>query len=502
MVQHDERVRGRVVRRAGAAVLVALAVAGCGATSGPEAEEAAVTTGALGANGLSRPSDPVVLRGSSLTPLQGMAPGDLVAFRYSASGGTWTQVPVQVDERGGYTVQKCYNGAYNPLAIVEYTDANTWVGADTNSTLDADDEVVFMAFNAGDQAPAGARPGGVTASPSAQVTITEPLGGAQGWLYLFQRASTALEPSAGKRYVDYQFRFGSTYQFGPADYKASYNLQGGVPENSTITGLDSAGMPVYRTHFSMKWIRDNLQLYKGGASGVDILDVDQAEWAGGTCSRSVATFSNAESCFTINKSGPVRALRQYFGANSGWAMQRTHEFYQSMEIVRVNYRLHDGVGIQAYLDHNSNAYGMRYHNDRTTAGVPVNGTADTVTAMTQWAMLSGGATTGNQGSYSVHLSWQTNLPDLRVQGVYDDNGTNSQTFSNCYGTTAAISIAGSQFLSNYCTDPYAGQSSCSGGWYFIPSQRLYYEGTGMTVAQAQQRDGWTRSPLSASAAAF
>jgi hypothetical protein len=450
-------------------------------------------------NTLNRASDPVVMRGSALTTMLGIAPGDLVAFRY-ASG--WTQVPVQVDERDNYTVQDCYNGAYNPLAITEYTDTNTWVGADGTSTFDSDDEVVFMAADTGDRAPGASRPANVNASPSVEVTITDPLNGGKGWLYLFQRSSGVIQPSAGRTYVDYQFKFGSTYQYGPTDYKAQYDLGGGELENSTITGLDDSNNPIYRTHFSKKWIRDNLQLYKGGATGVDILDADQAEWAGGTCSRNIDSFSNAESCFTINKSGPVRALRQYFGANSGWAMQRTHEFYRSVEVVRVNFRLHDGVGIQAYMDHNSSAYGMTYYNNNTTGGVPVNGVADTVTPMSQWGMLSGSVAGGNQGSYSSHLSYLTNLPDLIFQGLYDDNGTNSTTFSNCYGTSAAISIIGGQMLSNHCTDPYAGQSDCDDGYYFIPSSTLYYEGTGMTVGQAQQRDAWVRTPLTAAAVSF
>jgi hypothetical protein len=41
-----------------------------------------------------------------------------------------------------------------------------------------------------------------------------------------------------------------------------------------------------------------------------------------------------------------------------------------------------------------------------------------------------------------------------------------------------------------------------GGWYFIPGLRRYFEATGMTVSQAQQRDAWTRTPLTAVAAAF
>ena len=45
---------------------------------------------------LNRPADPVVLTGSDVPSLVGIAPGDLVAFRYESG---WQQIPVQVDER-------------------------------------------------------------------------------------------------------------------------------------------------------------------------------------------------------------------------------------------------------------------------------------------------------------------------------------------------------------------------------------------------------------------
>jgi len=112
MPQYAEQVNrvgcGRHVRKQGTAVLAALALAGCGMTSETETAAVGVITGALGVNSLSRPSDPVVLKGSSLSPLLGVAPGDIVAFRYSVpslrlyyegSGMTVTQA----QQRDGWT---------------------------------------------------------------------------------------------------------------------------------------------------------------------------------------------------------------------------------------------------------------------------------------------------------------------------------------------------------------------------------------------------------------
>src|SRR5438105_4007480 len=48
------------------------------------------------ADTLARPGEPIILTGADLGALQGIAPGELVAFRYDQ---TWQQIPVQVDER-------------------------------------------------------------------------------------------------------------------------------------------------------------------------------------------------------------------------------------------------------------------------------------------------------------------------------------------------------------------------------------------------------------------
>src|SRR5690349_2004390 len=92
---------------------------------------------------LNRPAAPVILTGSKLNRLGGVAPERVVAFRWNAGG--WQQVPVQVDQRkivpfGSQppnnstpaTPGSVYgNGSGGPSAL-QYADPNTWVGADTN----------------------------------------------------------------------------------------------------------------------------------------------------------------------------------------------------------------------------------------------------------------------------------------------------------------------------------------------------------------------------------
>jgi hypothetical protein len=78
----------------------------------------------------------------------------------------------------------------------------------------------------------------------------------------------------------------------------------------------------------------------GGATGADILDRHKNLFAPGNCVRSEDTFSAAEGAFIVNKSGPVRALRAYIGANSGPYTGRLHVFYARRELITTYLRVH------------------------------------------------------------------------------------------------------------------------------------------------------------------
>ncbi len=67
----------------------------------------AETASAAGGSTLNRPEDPAVLTGGDLPTLTGIAPHDIVGFRWD---GAWTQIPVQVDQRDTKTFTTVYNG--------------------------------------------------------------------------------------------------------------------------------------------------------------------------------------------------------------------------------------------------------------------------------------------------------------------------------------------------------------------------------------------------------
>jgi hypothetical protein len=119
-----------------------------------------------------RISEPVVLTGAELPDFAGATEAQLWAYAYDH--GAWELLPLQMDERAA-------NGNMVPTE---------------NGTLDANDEIVFMADLVGAQRPQGARPPGTDLCyPTAEVALTDPLDAEwTGYVYLF-RSLTGPEPA-------------------------------------------------------------------------------------------------------------------------------------------------------------------------------------------------------------------------------------------------------------------------------------------------------------------
>jgi hypothetical protein len=390
---------------------------------------------------LHRLVDPVVVTGAQANALVGAQPGRVVAFRASSQG--WTQLPVQVDERKTTTIAAIYNLPANQFAgtstnvnVNVYADPTTFTGADPTATVDADDEIVFMARDAGGDAGTLAAPAG-TVGGGVEVAIHDPgEANAVGFVYLFN-SNGSLNPSAGKQYVQYGFSLTS------GDYKTTYDrISGPNPENSTITGT------TYTAHFSDRWLLDRVALSKGDRPGVDIVDRVMYRFPG-TCIRNEDTFDAGEGAFVVNKVGPVRALRGYVGANSGPNTQATHAFYDTALETVIDLRVHAIPGVGASLDLNQQAIGMTFRSPQVAAGVPIDGNPDSVpaTAPSWWTM------TGPQGGLGIASSFQSNL-SISPQTYYQDDLTPT---GQCTGDGQAVADAGAFFNSSIaCTDPGTG----------------------------------------------
>jgi hypothetical protein len=441
-----------------------------------------------------RPDDPVVLTGSNLPRLKGKVPGRIVGFRVTADK-VWQQVPVQVDERAvvdfgaqptsnttAGTVGTVYGGAPIGVTALQYTDPNTFTGPDPNATFDDDDELVFMASDLGGLAPSG-DPAGVVPGTGVEVTVKDPLDDQDaGWVYLYESAGS-LQPGAGASYVTYTFGLSS------GAYRTTYKRAAGPnPEDSTVTTSR------YSHHFGDRWLDDSLVVRAGNASRVDILDRHKSRLIPGNCGRSEDTFDAGEGAFVANKSGPVRAIRSYVGANSGPLTERTHLFYAGRQDIVTDLRVHSIPSVVDYFDYSPAASGMRYANNRNRNGVTVDGVPDSPAAgQLGWELL-----TGSQGSVIQSHRLDTNISYLQssssTTSYYLDDSTPEE--AQCTGDAVSYGASGpwiNQAIAD--TDPRSGSTNT------LRSRRsLSYRAPGATAADADTAFARYAFNLSASAA--
>ncbi|MGB0121732.1 MAG: hypothetical protein WBP55_12350, partial [Solirubrobacterales bacterium] len=296
------------------------------------------------------------------------------------------------------------------------------------------DELVFMGRDNGNQVPAGSvpTPDGVVEAPGVEVKVTDPIDGASAYVYLF-RSKGKLDPAAGKQYVDYDFNL---INLSPGKTLANgYGfLNTNNPEDSTVT------TPFYKLHSTDRWMEDRLEIHAGGSTGVDILDREVAQATLKGCNRSQYTFSgnwtlgsvtrdgdSDEGTYVTVKSGPVRAIRSYMGANSGPYVQKEHIYYEQREDSQIFLRVHPMLDLYAWTDYSDSATGMTYRNFKNQDGVTVDGVpdalvpatnADFAPGMVAWEQLS-----GPQGSVSTITSAETDMDPSDFGSYYLDDST-------------------------------------------------------------------------------
>lgn len=443
-------------------------------------------------NSLNRPNDPIVIRGQDISSLNGINPDELVAFKYD---GGWKQIPVQVDERAAVSVAKIYNASgkimilfelagRNDVSILTYTDRNTFTSGDPDKTLDSDDEIVFMSKDAGGMPADFSEPAGVTTGSAVRIMISDPLDKKGcGCVYLFRQDGT-LDQSAGKQYVKYDFKLLS------GDYKTTYKTGGGPnKEDSAVT------TPYYSCHFSDRWIRDEIHIMKGNSNGVDILDRHKELFKPGVPTRTEDTFCEgadtgfpAEGCFAANISGPVRAIRSYMGANSGFITQREHIFYEDREDINTYLRVHPISGVVDFLDYSPAAAGMTYTNDLNKSGVIIDGKPDTlIQGPIKWEMAG-----GNQGSLVTVHNISCDLPGFSYTSYYlDNNNPQVKTDLQFTGDPYAYGSSGiwvDKPIDN--TDPTNGMA-----YNMILKRYMYFENPWFSTEGAEQYSLQSQNPF-------
>ncbi len=396
---------------------------------------------------VARPHEAIVLTGGQVPGLQGIAPNRLVAFRFRY--GTWEQIPVQVDERAVVDLAVVKNQAPIGKTALLYTDPNTFTGADPNTNVDADDEIAFMVKDLFGEAHdidddvlnvhyTLDQPANTTAGSGVEVEVNDPLGSdRRAWVYLF-RSNGTLDPAAGRVPIDYEFVLES------GNYKTTYNIGAGPnPENSSVTTGS------YSMSFPDRWNVDVLSLTTPGSSGVDILDGHKAGFAG-SCSRSEGTFAAGAGAMIANKTGPVRAIRSYLGANSGTYTQRDHLMYETRVDVITYLRVHTIPPLRDWIDYSPASSGMKFSADTNTAGVTIDGNPDAFpTAFAEWEMAA-----GSQGSV-VHTGvLSTNIAGLEANLLHYYSDDTTPPEQQCTGDAFQYGASGTGVNQVVpCTDP-------------------------------------------------
>lgn len=131
------------------------------------------------AQNVARPYDPVVLPGSQVSAQLNPPINELALYRYE--GGSWAPIPFQIDE-------------------VDLTGTLVLEG---DGQFHPQDELVWMIWDGGNQAPSNDWPSDPIArlNPRVEIRVTDPLStGQESWVYLFRSVSL---PRSGVSYVSW-----------------------------------------------------------------------------------------------------------------------------------------------------------------------------------------------------------------------------------------------------------------------------------------------------------
>ena len=351
--------------------------------------------------------------------VQGVPVDRLLGYRWN--GTRFEQIPFQVDEMftrylsneaSGFSI---YSGQDQHTTYAfdregfRYTKSDpsdpckaipdSPVMKDPVKGLDSNDEVAFMASDAGPRAPSSAiRPAGIDGVR--QVEIVNPQTGASSYVYvMLARADgprAAFDATNG--YVHYERDANAdTFVFSQSDYSNYGNAAQGVyctPDGQVAgTGrrrpLDTATVTTgrYRFRYDGRWLMSQLRIKQAdGSYGPDLIDrwkaraFQQDPSSNTPCCgyEEEDTHWGGSSTLLGERVGPVRAIRETWGADSGTNVIRQETFYRDELRQKTWLRVHvipPLDGIYAQWDFNAGVVD-RFYNSRNPAGVPIDGRND------------------------------------------------------------------------------------------------------------------------------
>jgi hypothetical protein len=283
--------------------------------------------------------------------------------------------------------------------------------ADPVAGVDDDDEIALQARDAGVQAPPGT-PAPKGASSGQTVALADPLDPAgTRFLYLFRKAGGSSYTARGSavqmrrtsdadRWLDRKsFADGSPEALGISNSGYGPNLPGTVCDPASATARPSTdrfprdaitvSTPTYRLTATGRWMVRGFQVRNpsGKRYGPDLID----RWKGRAFQQSpdstisLVGFEDEQVNWEANsallgwRQGPVRAIREVWGADSGTNVTKTETYYRDADTFRYRMRVHPipSDGLYTSWDYNKGV-ASTYYNLTKPNGVRIDGMNDDV----------------------------------------------------------------------------------------------------------------------------
>ncbi|MFT5575414.1 MAG: hypothetical protein ACI89D_000931, partial [Bermanella sp.] len=374
---------------------------------------------------------------------------EIAAYRYDTNSESFVEIRVQVDERMPYFLANSesdfsfYSGTDPELSYA--WDREVWnasgLGCDAEypeatpdpvAGLDEDDEVVFMASDAGDLKESNEFPEDWNAVQL--ITLNDPLlgnvepsnSGGHRFVYLVQKVGGS-SFNTTTSYVNYQrqanadqwidryfFLDDDPEKLGTSNTGYGSNRQGSVCDEGQITPRQSTdrfprdGVVVssdtYRWEATGRWMVRDIRIKQNSQanpdetywqSRPDLID----RWKGRAFQQSpdsavsLVGFEDeqvnweANSTLLGERAGPVRAIREVWGADSGTNVTKTETFYRDAISYRYRVRVHPIPPDGLYMAWDYNRSTMvpdpgeevaegRYYTVLRPQGVPIDGMND------------------------------------------------------------------------------------------------------------------------------
>ena len=374
----------------------------------------------------------------------GVDVNSLLGYRWDAKHNRFVQIPFQVDQMATRYISNdasgfaFYSESDQNLTYVFDQDRFRWTASDPNNPcravpaggvsttpdpvpgLDTDDELAFMASDAGPAAPDG------TALPAHiggayRVTVTDPLDAAkQSYVYVMLTDGSPKAPkaayNAANGYVRYQPDADSdTFLYSESRYGSYGNAaKGPYYDPATQTCVtdpaqwkqrrpkDTAWIrtPTYEFRYDGRWLMTQTRVRPANVTnelstaptqwkyGPDLIDQWKArafqQRPGGQtpCCGYEEEVNNwgGSSMLMGVRAGPVRVIRSTWGSDSATNNIRTEIFYRDEIRQDTNLRVHvipPGDGIYAQWDYNAGKVST-YYNPYVPNGVAIDGKDDEV----------------------------------------------------------------------------------------------------------------------------